>query len=121
MSGVYEHTGRYPVVLQASPVDPNSTDWVYFSYQDVLRVNELVSSHSALISGGTIVTDSSYLGTVTTLDGEIYDQVYAVQFTPEVGSDEVRVTHRISTSTTDSPSLSRLNIDHTAVIPVETL
>jgi len=115
------HTSKRPVVIRAAPIDPDSTDWVFFSYEDWLRVGETIVSHEAVVSGGTIVTDSVYIGDLTDQDGNTYQHTYGVQFSVGQGACEVSITHRISTTTADSPALPRLNIDHTATVPVVSL
>jgi hypothetical protein len=90
-------------------------------YDEWLRADEVIDTHSALIVGGTIVINSSYLGAMTDQDGTAYTEVYAVQFKPLATSNEVQITHRKSTSTLGTTSLARLDIDHTVLIPVETL
>ena len=115
------HASRHPVVIKAAPIDPDSTDWVFFSYEDWLRLGETIVSHEAIIVGGTIVTDSAFIGDLTDLDDNTYSNTYGVQFSVDEGECQVSITHRISTATTDSPSLSRLNIDHTVTVPVVSL
>lgn len=117
----YLHNNRVQVLCSRDPIDPNSTDWVYFSYQDWLRVNESITAHSALITGGTIVTDSTSVGTITDSLGDSYTNTYGVEFSVTAGSSSVSITHRITSTITGSPDLGRTNIDHTVVIPVEEL
>lgn len=116
----YTHKNAGPVELSRDPIDPDSTDWVYFIYEGWLRDTESIAEHSALISGGEIVTDSVYIGTMIDEKGTTHDDVYAVQVKPTAGSKQIVLTHRVSTTTVDSVNLARLDIDHTATIPVET-
>jgi hypothetical protein len=106
--------------MSRDPIDPESTDWVYFIYEGWLRATESITDHSAVISGGTIVTDSVYIGSMVDENGVEHDEVYAVQVTPTAGSKQITLTHRVSTTTADTVDLARLNIDHTVTIPVET-
>jgi hypothetical protein len=115
------HASRHPVVVKSAPIDPDSTDWVFFSYEGWLRSGETIVSHEAIIDGGTIVTDSVFIGDLTDMDANTYAQTYGVQFSVGAGECEVTITHRVSTTTTDSPSLARLNIDHTVTVPVVSL
>lgn len=117
----YTHNKIARVVLEHDPVDPDSTDWVYFSYGDWLRAGETIASHSALCEGGTIVTDSTYLGDMADSNGVVFTGVYGVQFSVAPSATKVIVTHRKSTATSGSVNLSRLNIDHSAQIPVKSL
>ena len=114
----YIHNGRGPVTLTADPIDPNSTEWVYFSYQNWLRTGETVQVHTALIEGGTIVTTSTSLGTVADANGTQWTNCYGVKFYPTSGVSKVKVTHRVSTITTGDTDLGRVLIDTTAIIPV---
>ena len=115
------HTSRHPVAIKSAPIDPDSTDWVFFSYEDWLREGETIVAHEALISGGTVETASVFIGDLTDMEGTTYAQTYGVQFSPTEGQCDVTITHRISTTTTDSPALARLNIDHTVTVPVVSL
>lgn len=117
----YTHSKKSPVVLKNDPVDPDGTDWVYFSYGDWLRSGETISSHSALCEGGAIVTDSTYLGDMTDSEGAAFTEVYGVQFSVTADVTQVTVTHRKSTQTSGSVNLGRLNIDHSALILVKSL
>lgn len=117
----YTHNGRQAVELYKDPIDLDATDWVFFIYEDWLRDNETIVYHSASVTGGSIVTDSVYIGAMTDQDGTAHTGVYGVQINVSGGFDEVRVTHRVSTSTTDNTDLGRLNIDHTVLIPIELL
>lgn len=117
----YTHDGKKPVVLKSDPIDADSTDWVYFIYDDWLTVGETITSHSpSSITGGTIVTDSTSVGPIT-LGGTEYQTVYAVEIALSVGSTQVSVTHRVSTTKAGAVDLGRTNIDHTAVLNVVAL
>jgi hypothetical protein len=117
----YVHSNKSKIRCRYDPIDADSTDWVYFSYQDWLRTNETISAHSALISGGTIVTNSTYLGTVTDSLGDSYTDVYGVEISVASTATSVSVTHRVTSTVAGTPDLGRTNIDHTAVIPVRVL
>lgn len=117
----YIHAGKMPVVMRGDPVDADASDWVFFVYQDWLRDSETIAAHEALIEGGTIVTDSSYIGAMTDETGAEYTDVYAVQFKPDETATQVALTHRVSTTTIDTPDLGRLNMDRTVIIPVKLL
>jgi hypothetical protein len=116
----YVHTGNKPVTFSSNPIDPDSTDWIFFSYQDWLRTGEAIIAHSALIEGGEIVTNSVLLGTMT-IDGTEFSDVYGVQVKAATNSLVVVLTHRKSTTTTGAIDLGRLNMDHTVRIPVKQL
>ncbi len=115
----YIHTNKGPVTLSADPIDPDSIEWVYFSYQNWLRTNETITTHTALISGGAIVTNSTFLGTVVDSLGVSFTNGYGVKVSVTPGATQVKVTHRITTTVSGSPDLGRINIDHTAKIPVK--
>lgn len=118
----YIHTNKMPVVLKNDPVDPDTLgEWVYFSYGSWLRDGETIVSHSGAVIGGEIVTDSTYLGTVTDIEGTVFEEVYGVQFKVTDGAKQVTVTHRKTTSTTGSVNLSRISIDHSVVMSVKNL
>ena len=117
----YSVVKRNKIHLVADPIDPQATDWVYFSYSSWLRTNESITAHAATIVGGTIVTDSTSLGTVKDSLGTSYANTYGVQFSVTSGVSSVEITHRITTSVTGTPNLGRTNIDTTAVIPVVSL
>lgn len=117
----YTHPKIVPAVLKNDPVDPDGTDWVYFSYGEWLRSGETISSHSALCEGGTIATDSTYLGAMTDSEGAAFTEVYGVQFSVTSGATTVTVTHRKTTTTDGSVNLGRVNIDHSAVLMVKSL
>lgn len=118
---MYTHTKKSPVVLKNDPIDPDGTDWIYFSYGDWLRAGETVTAHSAEVNGGSIVTDSTYLGDMTDSEGTALTEVYGVKFSVAAGATQVIVTHRKSTTTTGAVDLGRLNIDHSALISVKSL
>lgn len=117
----YVHSNKGIVTFSRDPIDPDSTDWVYFSYQEWLRTHETITAHDASISGGTIETDSTSLGTITDSLGDSYTNTYGVEITPSAGVTEVVITHRVTSTVTGSPDLGRTNIDHTIKIPVRTL
>ena len=116
----YTHYGKKPITLKNDPIDSNSTDWVYFIYDNWLTVGETITSHSATIMGGTIETASTFVGPIT-LDGTEYQTAYAVEIAPSVGSTQVAVTHRVTTTKSGAVDLGRTNIDHTAVLKVVAL
>lgn len=117
----YTHTNRKIVTFGRDPLDPDSTDWFYFSYQDWKRPDETFVANSALIEGGTIDTDSVLVGTVTDSEGVSYTDTFAVQITPSSSVASVTLTHRVSTTTGGTPDLGRTNIDHSINIPVKHL
>lgn len=117
----YTHGKNKPAVLKNDPVDADGTDWVYFSYGAWLRAGETVTSHSALCEGGTVVTDSTYLGDVPDTDGTVFAEVYGVQFSVDADATTVTVTHRKTTQTAGAVDLGRLNIDHSATMTVKVL
>lgn len=117
----YTHTGKTPIVLKNDPVDPDSSDWLFFVYQDWLRTDETISDHEAVVTNGSIVTDSTYLGTMTDEAGTSYDEVYGVEFSVSSGAETVTVTHRVTTTTAGGIDLGRTKIDHSAVLSVRSL
>lgn len=117
----YTHDGKRPVTLRNDPIDPNSTDWFFFTYENWLRTDESIVEHSALVSGGQIETDSVYLGTMVDDDGVSHNEVYGVQVSVTEGTTRLTVTHRVSTETSGALDLGRLDIDHSVVVPVVTL
>lgn len=118
----YVHNNKTPIVLKNDPVDPDTLgEWAYFSYGTWLRDGETIVSHSGIVTGGEVVTDSTYLGTMTDTEGTVFEEVYGVQFKVTAGAKKVTVTHRKTTQTTGSVNLSRVDIDHSAVILVKTL
>jgi hypothetical protein len=114
----YVHDKKKPIVLKQDPVDPDGTDWVYFSYGDWLRDGESIIAHSAIVENGQLVTDSTYLGDMTDSEGTAFTEVYGVQFSVDTGAASVTITHRKSTTTSGSVNLGRLNIDHSATLMV---
>lgn len=116
----YTHDGKKPVVLKNDPIDEDSSDWVYFIYDDWLTTGETITAHSALITGGTIETDSTSVGPIT-LDGTEYQTAYAVYVKPSAGSTQIFVTHRVTTTKTGAIDLGRTNIDRSAIIQVKVL
>ena len=117
----YVHDSKKPVVLKNDPADEDGTDWVYFSYQNWLRADETISDHEAFVTGGTLATDSTYLGTVQDTEGVAFAEVYGVQFTVDAGATAVTITHRVSTTTGGAVDLGRLDMDMSATIPVRAL
>ena len=118
---IYQHTGKSKVVMKHAVFDPDSTDWVFFIYQDWIREGEIIVSHSTVNPiGCTIETDSSNIGDLN-IGGTDYTNVYAVQVKPIAGSQSLSITHRVSTTTTGVVDLARLNIDHSVEIPISEL
>ncbi len=116
----YTHDGKRPVVLKNDPIGSGSSDWVYFVYDDWLTDGETITAHSESITGGTIKTASTAVGPIT-LDGVEYQTVYAVEIKPSVGSTQLSVTHRVTTTKAGPVDLGRTDIDITAVINVKSL
>lgn len=114
----YQHNNREPIVLANDPIDPDSTDWVFFIYEDWLRTGESISSHEGVIENGTIVTDSQVIGSMDDEAGVTHTNVYGIKVSPTAGVTEMTVTHRVTTTTTGSPDLGRTNIDHSAILCV---
>jgi hypothetical protein len=114
----YIHNGRNAVICYADPIDPDSTEWIYFSYQNWLLADESISAHKALVSGGTIVTDSVFIGDMVDSLGDTYTDVYGIEFSSTTGSTQVAITHRVDTTVSGPIDLGRTNIDRTAIIPV---
>jgi len=121
----YIHTGERPVVFRSDPVDPDSTDEVFFVLDNWLRDDLLETltegSHVATATGATIVTQPRSVGPMVDSEGTTYQQVYAVRFTVASGASEVTITYRKSTTTTGLVNLGRTNHDHTIRIPVRSL
>ena len=117
----YTHDGKKPVTSKNDPIDQDGTDWEFFHYDDWLRAGESIISHSAIIDGGTIVTNSTYLGTMVDDAGVSHAQTYGVEYKATTGATTVTLTHRVSTTTTGAVDLGRTDIDHTVIIPVKTL
>lgn len=124
----YVHRNKSPVALKNDYADPDDIDWIYFVYGGYLsngvivdkwlRDGETIISHSALVTGGAIETDSTYLGTLTDSNGVECYEVYGVQYSVNSGVGSIKITHRKSTTTTGDVDLGRLNIDHSGTIPV---
>lgn len=114
---MYIHRGKAPVTLYRDPIDADSTDWVYFIYDGWLTAGESITTHSALIEGGTIETNSTLVGPIT-LNSVEYQSVYAVQVKPFSGSAQIAVTHRVTTTKAGAVDLGRINIDRTALIDI---
>lgn len=110
----YTHAGRHKITLINDPIDPDSTDWFYFVYGDWIQSGETIASHSALLTGCTEVTASTYYATRTDNAGVTYSDVYGVQVSVNAGVSEIEITHRVSTQL-------RLNIDHTIRVAVRDL
>ena len=117
----YTHSGAQPVYLAKYPLDVDSTDWVYFTYEDWLRPHEVIIASSALVDGAEIITESTLIGDMMDEDGVNHTDVYGVQIKPDADSVEVTLTHRVSSNLEVQPNLSRLDIDRTVIIPVEVL
>ena len=117
----YTHDNKKPAILRNDPVDPDGTDWVYFSYGNWLRDNETISTHEGIVTGGTVETDSTYLGTLKDSHDVEFAEVYGVQFSVDAGVTSVTITHRVSTITSGAVDLGRLDIDHSAIISVKAL
>ena len=117
----YTHPKKAPAVLKNDPIDPDGTDWMYFSYGAWLRTSETIVAHEGIVLNGMVVTDSTYLGAMTDSEGTEFTEVYGVQFTVDSGASTVTVTHRVSTETAGAVNLGRLNIDHSATLDVKTL
>lgn len=114
----YTHDGKKQVTLRNDPIDSNSTDWFFFVYEDWLRSGETIVEHSAVVEGGTIETDSVYLGTLVDDEGVSHDEVYGVQVSVEEAATRVIITHRVTTETSGAVDLGRVDIDHSVVVPV---
>lgn len=119
---MYKHRGNRPAILHKDPVDPDTTgDWVYFVLDDWLTTGESITSHSATVVGGTVVTQSTAIG-ATTIDGVEYTNVYGVEFAPSSGATSVTVTLRVTTTKAGpGVDLGRTDVDHSAVLSVESL
>jgi hypothetical protein len=117
----YTHNKRSVITFSRDPLDPDSTDWFYFSYQDWLRADETITEHSALIENGTIITDSVFVDAVTDSEGDSYTDCYAVEISPASGATSVTLTHRVTTTTSGVIDLGRTAIDHSMIIPVKHL
>ena len=117
----YRHNNRDVVICHSDPIDPDSTDWVFFSYQNWLRPFEAITEHKALITGGTIVTDSVFIGDVVDSLGNTYTNTYGVEFSVTTGATQVAITHRVDSTVSGSIDLGRTHIDHTTIIQVSSL
>ena len=117
----YTHTNKAQITCANDPIDADATEWVFFSYKNWLRTNESITTHTALIQGGSIVTDSTSIGTIVDSLGVSYPHSYGVQFTVSPGAIEVKITHRITSTISGVPDLGRTNIDHTAILKVKAL
>lgn len=117
----YRHNNRDVVICYSDPIDPDSTDWVFFSYQNWLRPFESITTHNALIAGGAVVTDSVFIGDVTDNLGDTHTNTYGIKFSVNAGATQVAITHRVDSSVSGSPNLGRTHIDHTAIIQVKSL
>lgn len=117
----YTHTGKAPINIVRQPLDVDTTDWVYFVYEEWLRPDEQIISSQAFVSGAELVTDSTLIGTMLDEDGAEHTHVYAVQVKPDALSSEVTITHRVSTTTSGVIDLGRLDVDRTVTIAVEVL
>ncbi len=116
----YTYNNR-PTTFRRDPIDPGSRDWFYISFQNWLRTGETISSHEALIEGGTIETQSTALGSVLDSDGVAWTNTYGVQASAAAGAKKLKITWRVSTTVAGSPNLGRTAMDFTAIIPVLSL
>ena len=117
----YTHDGKNPVVLIDDPMSVGSTDWVFFVLGGFLRANETVSAHAATATGGTLVTDSTYLGSVTDPCGNTYLEVYGVEVEAPVSPTTIVVVFTFSTTVSGLVDFGRTDISRTVRIPVRTL
>lgn len=117
----YIHNGREPVFLRNDPIDPDGIDWFFFCYENWLRDNETITTHTASISGGTIVTNSTSIGNMTDTDGTIKTNCYGVKISAASGATQVTLTHRVTTTVAAAVDIGRTTIDKTIIIPVRTL
>ena len=121
----YTHTGEKPIVFQHDPIDPDSTDEVFFVLDNWLRadLSEVLTAgpHTATAIGATIVEQPRSVGPMVDSEGTTYQYVYAVRFSITAGATEVSITFRKSTTTTGLVDLGRTNHDHTIRIPVRSL
>lgn len=117
----YKHSGAAPVIISKHPLDPDSTDWIYFVYEDWLRTDETITASSAVVTGAEMVSDSTLIGDAEDEDGVTHSNVYGVQVKPSADSFEVTIAHRVSTETSGPIDLGRLDMDRTVTISVETL
>lgn len=117
----YTHTGKKPLNITRQPFDADSTDWVYFVYEDWLRPDEVITTSEASVVGATLVTDSTLIGEMIDDEGVTHTNVYGVQVKPDADSSEITITHRVSTETLGVIDLGRLDVDRTVTIAVEVL
>ena len=121
----YIHTGERPVYFRNDPIDPNSTDEVFFVLDNWLRDDLLETitegSHVATATGATIIEQPRAVGPMVDSEGTLYQYVYAVRFTVASVATEVTITYRKSTTTSGLVNLGRTNHDHTIRIPVRSL
>lgn len=115
----YIHSNRTPVVFNNDPIRLGEVDWFYFSYQDWLRDNETITTHTASIVGGVIETSSSYFGDVTDSLGVVYSNCYGVEISAST-SCRVVLTHSVTSTVTGIPDAGR-TIIRSIVIPVGNL
>lgn len=136
---MYIHNNKSPVFLKNDPFDPDGQDWVYVCYggylkdgevvEKWLRDDETIIAHAlADIVGGSMITDSQYLGTVVSDEGVTHYEVYAAKiqanlsnYNTDAGRYEVLWTHRVSTSTSGAVNLGRTDIDHSGYTAVRSL
>lgn len=117
----YIHDGKGPVVLADDPMSVGSADWVLFVLGGFLRENETVSAHSATVTGGDLVTASTYLGSVTDPCGNTYSEVYGVKVEAPVSPTTIVVVFTFSTTVSGLVDFGRTDISRTVRIPVRTL
>ena len=118
---VYSHTGKAPVDLREDPMSPLSQDWVYFVFSSFLRTGETITDHSATVTGGELVVDSTYIGTITDPCGNTYTNVYGVKVGAIAGSSRITVVLTFSTSVSGDVDIGRTDVTRTVIIPVRTL
>ena len=114
----YRHSGFAPLVLSEDPIDPDSTDWVLFSYAGWLRDGEEIIEHAAMVTNGQLIQDSTFCGAVADAKGVRHEEVYGVQIQPNAGAKQLFVTHRVSTTVAGAINLARTNVDRTVILPV---
>lgn len=117
----YTHDGKNPVVLVDDPMSVGSTDWVFFVLGGFLRANETVSAHAATATGGTLVTDSTYLGSVTDPCGNTYLEVYGVEVEAPAIPTTITVVFTFSTTVSGDVDIGRTDVSRTVRIPVRVL
>ena len=84
----YTHDGKKPSTRKNDPIDPDGTDWQFFHYDDWLRPGKPLPRIPSIVDG-TIVTDSTYLGTMVDDTGTNYDQTYGVEYSVTEGTTSV--------------------------------